>query len=208
MVKVKICGITNLEDARLAARLGADALGFNFYEKSSRFVTPIAAAAMINELDEPIEKVGVFVNHSIDEILNIVRLASLDTVQLHGDESSRFVSDLRARCGCEIIKALRVSPDFDISDSLAYDADGILLDSYSTGLRGGTGETFDWEVARSVWTIIPRLWLAGGLTPENVRLAVTEVRPYAVDACSSLESAPGVKNPETLERFISEAKRA
>ena len=208
MVRVKICGITNLEDARLAARLGADALGFNFYEKSVRFVTPAAAAEMIGQFVEPIDKVGVFVNHSIDEILSAVDLASLDAVQLHGDESYRFVSDLRARCACRIIKALRVSPDFDPNDSLDFEADGILLDGYSTNARGGTGETFDWEVAKLVWTFVPELWLAGGLTPENVRQAVTEVRPYAVDACSSLESASGVKDAAKLERFISEAKGA
>ena len=208
MVRVKICGITNLEDARLATRLGADALGFNFYEQSVRFLTPVAAAEIIGKLIEPVAKVGVFVNHTIDEILRTVDIATLDAVQLHGDESYRFVSDLRARCSCSIIKALRVSPTFDPNDSLDFEADGILLDGYSTNSRGGTGETFDWEVAKKVWTFVPQLWLAGGLTPENVRLAVTEVRPYAVDACSSLESAAGVKDAKKLERFISEAKSA
>jgi len=208
MVRVKICGITNLEDARSAARLGADALGFNFYEKSVRFVTPTAAAEMISQLEEPVDKVGVFVNHTIDEILKAVELASLDAVQLHGDESPRFITDLRARCGCRVIKALRVSPEFDLNESLEYHADGILLDGYSTNARGGTGETFDWDVAKRTSTLIPELWLAGGLTPENVRLAVTEVRPYAVDACSSLESTPGMKDAHKLERFISEAKSA
>ena len=129
-------------------------------------------------------------------------------MQLHGDESPHFVADLRTGCGCRIIKALRVSPTFDHSDSIAYDADAILLDGYSTNARGGTGETFDWEVAKLASTIIPELWLAGGLTPQNVRLAVTEVQPYAVDACSSLESRPGVKDAAKLERFISEAKSA
>jgi phosphoribosylanthranilate isomerase len=208
MVRIKICGITNLKDARLAVRLGADVLGFNFYEKSVRFVTPMAAAEIIAQLVEPVDKVGVFVNHTIDEIVDAVDLASLDTVQLHGDESPQFIADLRARCGCRIIKALRVLPDFDHSESVGYPADGILLDGYSTNARGGTGETFDWEVAKLVSTLIPELWLAGGLTPENVRPAVTEVRPYAVDACSSLESAPGLKDADKLERFISEAKSA
>lgn len=208
MVRIKVCGITNLDDARLATRLGADSLGFNFYEKSVRFLTPVAAAEIIGKLIEPVDKVGVFVNHTIDEILDAVDVASLDSVQLHGDESYRFVSDLRARCSCRIIKALRVSPVFDPNDSLDFEADGILLDGYSTNARGGTGETFDWEVAKTVSTMIPQLWLAGGLTPENVRRAVTEVGPYAVDACSSLESAPGVKDARELERFISEAKSA
>ena len=208
MARVKICGITNLEDARMAARLGADALGFNFYEKSVRFVTPNAAAEMISQLDKPIDKVGVFVNHTMDEILDTIDRASLDTVQLHGDESFRFVSDLRSKCGCRIIKALRASPDFDPSVASDFKADGILLDGYSTNARGGTGETFDWKVAKQTSTLIRELWLAGGLTPENVRMAITEVRPYAVDACSSLESAPGVKDAGKLERFILEAKSA
>jgi phosphoribosylanthranilate isomerase len=206
MVRVKICGITNLDDARLAARMGADALGFNFYEKSVRFVTPASAAEMITQLVEPVDKVGVFVNHTIDEILTAVDLASLDAVQLHGDESPQFITDLRGRCGCRIIKALRVSPDFDPGGSVDYQADGILLDGYSTNARGGTGETFDWNVAKLTSKLVPQLWLAGGLTPENVWMAVTQVRPHAVDACSSLESAPGVKDAAKLERFISEAK--
>jgi phosphoribosylanthranilate isomerase len=208
MVRVKICGITNLDDARLAARLGADALGFNFYEKSVRFLTPITAAEIIRQIDEPVETVGVFVNHTIDEILNAIELASLDAVQLHGDESPGFIADLRARSSCRVIKALRVTPDFDHHDSVHYHADGILLDGYSSNARGGTGESFDWDVAKRTSTLVRELWLAGGLTPENVRLAVTEVRPYAVDACSSLESAPRFKDAAKLERFISETKSA
>ena len=208
MVRVKICGITNLDDARLAARLGADSLGFNFYKESVRFVTPTGAAEMISQLAEPVDKVGVFVNHTIDEIVDTVDLASLDAVQLHGDESPGFIADLRSRCGCRIIKALRVSSDFDPNAASEYGADAILLDGYSTNARGGTGETFDWEVAKLTSPLISELWLAGGLTPENVRMAVTEVRPYAVDACSSLESTPGVKDAAKLERFISEAKSA
>ena len=208
MVRVKICGITNLEDARLATRLGADSLGFNFYENSVRCITPIAATEIINQLVERVNKVGVFVNHTVEEILNAVDQGSLDTVQLHGDESPQFIADLRANCGCRIVKALRVSPDFDHNDSLDYDADAILLDGYSTNARGGTGETFDWEIAKLTSTLIPELWLAGGLSPENVRRAVKDVRPYVVDACSSLESSPGVKDAAKLERFISEAKSA
>ncbi|PYS98102.1 MAG: phosphoribosylanthranilate isomerase [Acidobacteria bacterium] len=208
MVRVKICGITNLQDARLATRLGADALGFNFYEKSVRFVTPVAAGDIVKQLVEPVDKVGVFVNHTIDEILNTIDVASLDAVQLHGDESPEFVGALRTRCSCRIIKAIRVASNFDHSDSLEFKADGILLDGYSANARGGTGETFDWDVAKIVSTLVPELWLAGGLTPENVRLAITEVRPYAVDVCSSLESVPGVKDAAKLERFISEAKSA
>jgi phosphoribosylanthranilate isomerase len=208
MVRIKICGITNLDDAILATRLGADALGFNFYERSLRFVTPITAAEIINQLEEPVAKVGVFVNQTIDEILRTVDLASLDAVQLHGDESPQFVADLRTRGDCRIIKALRVSSDFDQNDAINCRADGILLDGYSTNTRGGTGETFDWNVAKLVAALVPEVWLAGGLTPENVRTAIEEVHPYAVDVCSSIESMPGVKDGEKLRRFISEAKNA
>jgi phosphoribosylanthranilate isomerase len=208
MVRIKICGITNLDDALLATRLGADALGFNFYGKSLRFVTPITAAEIITQLDEPMAKIGVFVNQTIDEIVRIVELTSLDAVQLHGDETPEFVADLRARCDSRIVKALRVSPDFDHADAVNYQADGILLDGYSTNARGGTGETFDWNIATRVSTLVPEVWLAGGLRPENVRMAIEHVHPYAVDVCSSIESTPGVKDEEKLGRFIFEAKNA
>jgi phosphoribosylanthranilate isomerase len=205
VTKVKICGITNLEDARLSIELGADMLGFNFYSESPRYITPRAAREIIESLGRPASMVGVFVNDSIDNVLEAASVAHLDSIQLHGDESTQFVDDLRTETACEIVKAFRVSSGFDRADVIDYNA-AILLDAFSPRGLGGTGETFDWEIARSVWTMVPQLWLAGGLTSENVRAAIREVKPFAVDACSSLESRPGVKDREKLERFIAEAK--
>jgi phosphoribosylanthranilate isomerase len=205
MTKVKICGITNLDDARLSLELGADMLGFNFYSGSPRYITPDAAREIIECLPREASMVGVFVNDSIEDIVEAANVADLDSIQLHGDESTQFVDDLRKETLCEIVKAFRVSGGFHWADVVDYNAT-ILLDAFSAKGLGGTGETFDWEIAKSVWTMVPELWLAGGLTSENVRAAIREVRPFAVDACSSLESHPGVKDREKLRRFMTEAK--
>lgn len=206
--KVKICGITNLEDALLAVKFGADELGFNFYKKSQRYISPDAARKIIDELPPNILKVGVFVNESIDSIDRIAKVACLDTIQLHGDEDFSCVSRVRKRTGLQVIKALRITSESVIGDAMDYDSDAILLDSYSSSERGGTGETADWDVAQEVGIFVPhaQLYLAGGLSAVNVAEAIRKVRPYAVDACSRLESAPGKKDPEKLEKFISAAK--
>ena len=208
MTKIKICGITNLKDARLSVEAGADALGFNFFDRSPRYVSPADAEEIIGRLDTGVSKVGVFVNESIENIAAIVDAAGLDAVQLHGDESTSFVDELRKRLDCDLIKAFRVSGTFRPEVTLDYNVHGILLDGFSKDSRGGTGETFDWDVAKLVGTLVGQLWLAGGLTPGNVRLAIAEVGPYAVDACSSIESRPGIKDETKLRKFISEAKSA
>ena len=207
MTKVKVCGIANFEDGRLSLELGADMLGFNFYTKSPRHVSLRSAREIIAELKTDCLMVGVFVNESIDRILEAAALANLGAIQLHGDEPAQFVDALLKRTDCKIVKACRVTEDFEWEDAVDYDAHAILLDAYSPHDRGGTGKTFDWEVAKTVSKFVDELWLAGGLTPDNVRDAIAEVQPFAVDACSSLESAPGVKDPEMLRRFITEAKR-
>lgn len=206
MVTVKICGITNLEDARLAVEAGADALGFNFYKKSPRHIEPVAARKIIDHIGGSVMHVGVFVDHSIGEVLRTIDAAGIDAVQLHGEESAAFVSDLGKRCDRDIIKAFRVAPGFDHKATLEFDVRGVLLDGYSRNARGGTGETFDWGIANLVRGIVPELWLAGGLTPDNVRNAVDKVDPFAVDVCSSIESSPGIKDRASLRRFILEAK--
>ncbi|HVF30554.1 MAG TPA: phosphoribosylanthranilate isomerase [Pyrinomonadaceae bacterium] len=206
MTKVKICGITNLEDARLAVGSGADAIGLNFYKNSPRYLSSTAASEIARHVEGSVSKIGVFVNQTTDEILEIVEDVGLDGIQLHGDETPELIGNLRARCELPVIKALRVSPDFDIGAVREYNLAGILLDGYSTNARGGTGETFDWAVARAVSELVAEIWLAGGLTPDNVRTAIEEVRPFAVDACSSLESSPGLKDARKVERFIKEAK--
>ncbi len=202
MTKVKICGITNLEDALLSAKFGADALGFNFYEKSPRYIASEKAREIIEQLPENILKVGVFVNESLEKIIEIAETAKLDALQLHGEETPEFARELKSKTNLEIIKAFRVSPDFKPEDVLQYETDAILLDAYNPKEHGGTGETFDWEIAKKVQEIFPKLYLAGGLSHDNVARAIGEVKPFAVDACSCLEIEKGKKNKSRLINFI------
>lgn len=208
MTRVKICGITNLEDALLSIDLGADILGLNFFEKSSRYVSRRNAAAIIDKLPDEILKVGVFVNMETYRINEFVQLLKLDAVQLHGDESAGFVSELRRETDVKIIKAFRVPSDFMIERVLEFQAETVLLDKFSAEQYGGTGERFDWKIAHAVKELNVEIFLAGGLTPENVAEAVQNVRPYAVDVASGVESSPGKKDPKKLEAFIRNAKNA
>ena len=205
MTKVKICGITNPEDALVAAKFGANALGFNFYRKSPRYIEPENAREIIERLPPEILKVGVFVNESLENIARIAETARLDALQLHGEETPAFARELKAKTDLEIIKAFRVSPDFKPEDVLAYEADAILLDAYNPKEHGGTGETFDWEIARQVQEIFPKMYLAGGLSPDNIANAILKVKPFAVDACSCLESEKGKKDKPLLINFICNA---
>lgn len=202
MTLVKICGITNLEDALVSVKFGADALGFNFYEKSPRYILPEKARGICAELPPGVLKVGVFVNESLDKITEIAELVSLNAIQLHGDETPEFVGEAKARFSGEIIKALRVSKDFTPEDVLRFDADAILLDSFSRREYGGTGETFDWELAKKVGELIPKMYLAGGLSVENIADAIIRVRPFAIDACSLLEKEKGRKDSQKVRDFI------
>jgi len=206
MVKVKICGITNLEDALLSAKFGADALGFNFYKKSPRYISPEKAREIVEQLPQEILKVGVFVNESLEGICEIAKTARLDAIQLHGEETPEFARELKAKTNLEIIKAFRVSESFEPEDILQYKVDAVLLDAYSPKEHGGTGETFDWEIAKKVQEIFPKMYLAGGLSVENVKEAVEKVKPYAVDACSRLESKKGIKDSTKVSSFISELR--
>ncbi|MGI8494620.1 MAG: phosphoribosylanthranilate isomerase [Pyrinomonadaceae bacterium] len=206
MTKVKICGITNLEDALLSAKFGADALGFNFYEKSPRYIAPEKAREIIDELPKEILKVGVFVNEDLEKIVKIAKTAKLDALQLHGEETPEFARQLKQKTNLEIIKAFRVSPEFKPEEVLQYETDAILLDAYSPKEHGGTGETFDWEIAKKVQEIFPKMYLAGGLSGENILNAIEKVKPFAVDACSCLEQEKGKKNREKTQIFISIAK--
>jgi len=201
MTKVKICGITNLEDALLSAQFGADALGFNFYPKSPRYISPNKAREIVEQLPKEVLKVGVFVNESLKEIVEIARVAKLDAVQLHGEETPEFVRELKAKTNLEIIKAFRVSPEFKPEDVLQYDVDAVLLDAYSRHEHGGTGEIFDWEIAKKVREIFPKMYLAGGLSHKNIAQAILIVKPFAVDACSLLEKQKGRKDPTKTRVF-------
>jgi len=206
MVFVKICGITNFEDALAAVDAGANALGFNFYRRSSRYLTPEDARRIIERLPSTVMSVGVFVNEGEPEqVARIADTARLTAVQLHGDESPEYCYALRDRF---TIKALRVSRDFEPQVVKDYETDAILLDAYAADARGGTGRVVDWEVAKRVRELVPKLFLAGGLSPENIALAIAEVEPFAVDACSSLESALGKKDQELVRAFVGAARAA
>lgn len=208
MTKVKICGITNLEDALAAVEFGADMLGFNFYEKSPRCIEPYTAKAIVAELPNAVEKIGVFVNMEEYRIGEFVDLVGLTVVQLHGDEDRTYINELRVNIDALVIKAARVGQGFEIDSVLEFGADAILLDSYSAGTYGGTGECFDWSTATAVRELFPVLYLAGGLTPESVADAVRTVRPYAVDVASGVELSPGKKDPKLVKAFITNAKNA
>jgi phosphoribosylanthranilate isomerase len=206
MVQVKICGITNLDDALAAAEAGARLLGFNFYPRSPRYVAPGEARRIVESLPPGVEGYGVFVNEQGPEAVRAVaREAGLSAVQLHGDESPEFCDSLG---GLFTIKALRVGPGFEARSARLYRTDAVLLDAYSGEAYGGTGKTFDWSLARETREAVGKLFLAGGLTPDTVAAAVKAVRPYAVDVCSGVESSPGRKDHALLRRFVEAARAA
>ncbi len=206
MTKVKICGITNLEDALLSAKFGADALGFNFYAKSPRYIAPEKTREIIEQLRTEVLKVGVFVNESLEKIIEIAAVAKLDALQLHGEETPEFVKDLKAKTNLEIIKVFRISDNFQPEDILQYEVDAILLDAYNPKEYGGTGEIFDWEIAKKVREIFPKMYLAGGLSDANVGKAIVEVKPFTVDSCSLLEEKKGKKSFKKVRDFIKAVK--
>lgn len=199
MTVVKICGITNLDDALAAVAAGADALGFNFYKPSPRYITPQHAREIIEQLPETLLTVGVFVNEEPAAVKAIAGEAGLRALQLHGDESSEYCREL---ADYYVIKTFAVSDTFDVQAAHEYKVEAIMLDTKHNSLRGGTGRVFDWSVAQQAALTIPKLFLAGGLSPENVQNAVETVRPFAVDACSALEDRPGKKNHERMRVFI------
>ncbi|HKG12295.1 MAG TPA: phosphoribosylanthranilate isomerase [Pyrinomonadaceae bacterium] len=200
MTLVKVCGITNLEDALAAIEAGADMLGFNFYTRSPRRVEPGAARAVVERMPQGVACVGVFVNEpSPAEVLGIARESGMSAVQLHGDETPEFC---RALEGLTTIKALRVGKDYRVETAAAYATDAVLLDAYAPDAFGGTGHTFDWTLARATREAVPRLFLAGGLKPSNVAAAVAAVAPYALDVCSGVETSPGRKSFQMMRDFV------
>lgn len=222
MTKVKICGITNLEDAIAAVEFGADMLGFNFYEKSPRYIAPGTSRNITEKLQkgftDHIPAVGVFVNAELDEILRFAIDTDITVIQLHGDEARGFCENVHDWSGgVGIVKAFRVNEALTIEAIEEYpirkiaeyhEWAGVLLDAHSPKFYGGTGEVTDWKFARMLSEVFPRVYLAGGLTPENVADAIRTVRPFAVDVASGVESSPGKKDPKKLEAFIRNAKNA
>jgi phosphoribosylanthranilate isomerase len=203
MVRVKICGITNLIDARLAVDLGAHALGFIFYPKSPRVVRPDAAREIIDNLPPFVMTVGVFVDEEAETVRGIAEITGLDWVQLHGKESPEYCCELKRR----VIKGFRIKDAGSLSLLPAYQGSvqAFLLDTYKAGTKGGTGETFDWALARQAGKLGPII-LAGGLTPANVAQAIHAAKPAAVDVASGVEAMPGKKDPERLREFFKAIK--
>ena len=201
MIKVKICGITNKEDALYAAECGADALGFIFYEKSPRYIEPDNAKTIIAALPPFVTTVGVFVNKDFNDIRDITLLTGVTVVQLHGDESPSYCNLVEGK----LIKAIRVKNDSSIEGLKKYDVDTFLLDSFDKNSFGGSGLTFDWKLAEKAKQY-GKIILAGGLTPDNVEEAVKKVVPYGVDVNSGVEKKPGIKNKNKVKEFIIRSK--
>jgi len=210
ITRVKVCGITRLEDARLAVELGAYALGFNFYEKSPRCIAPADAWKIIRKLPALVSTVGIFVNWDAVSVVALAKSLQLSAVQLHGDESAA-VTGACAR-HIRVIKAFRANARFSAAQLRVHSAaSSFLLDAATPDTNsasyGGTGRLADWDIAKRLAKKYPVL-LAGGLTPANVTEAILEVRPYAVDVASGVESSPGKKDPAKLRAFFSAVTRA
>ncbi len=204
-MKVKVCGITNLEDADAAVRLGAWAIGLIHFKGSPRAVRFGEAARIGAALQRKCELVGVFVNPTLDRVAECVENAGLTMVQLNGEEGPSFCTEVARRTGTRVIKGIAVSSAADIHQAEAYRTDWHLFDTKVPGMSGGTGEAFDWELLSDHRSAVPFI-LAGGLNPENVSEAIAVARPDAVDVASGIESRPGHKDPELMARFFDAAQ--
>jgi phosphoribosylanthranilate isomerase len=202
VTKVKVCGITRLEDADLAIEHGAWALGFILWPSSKRHVTPPVAAGITRQVRRKVETVGVFVNQPLDEIADAVDILGLSHVQLHGDEGPSFCSAVAQRTGAKVIKAVRIGHAADLRDLERFHTDFHLLDTSKEGLYGGTGKTWDWGLVAKRRAKVPVI-LSGGLTSENVADGIAAVRPWGVDIASGVEASPGIKDPAKLAAFFS-----
>jgi phosphoribosylanthranilate isomerase len=197
-VKIKICGITNLADAQVAVEAGADAIGFIFYDKSPRYVSLKTAAEISKKLPPFIMRVGVFVKAEADFVLRAIAEAGLTMLQFHGDEPPDFCTQF----GLMSMKAFRIRDEKSLEKIPNYQTDAYLLDAFSSTTLGGTGEKFNWDLAVAAQKFSKPIFLAGGLTPENVAEAVKKVRPFGVDVSSGVEISPGKKDPAKVKTFI------
>ena len=207
MTRVKICGVSDPADARRVADLGAWALGMIFWPQSPRACSLDTAEAIGAELQRRLELVGVFVNATLDEMAETADRCNLSVVQLHGDEGPAYCREVARRTGAKVMKAVRVRDAAQLHDLQRFHTDFHLLDAYSPRTPGGTGETFDWELARR-HPRTPPVVLSGGLDPDNVGLAVETARPFAVDVASGTEAAPGRKDPAKLTAFVRAVEEA
>ncbi len=204
-MRVKFCGITNLQDALEAARLGAWAIGLNHWTASERYCEPDAAVEISATLKRRLEVVGVFVNPTLDELVAAAENEALTMVQLHGGEGAAFCREAARRTGCKVIKAIRVRSAADVQAAEAFRTDFHLLDAHMPGTHGGTGESFDWELLADRRSEVP-LILAGGLTPDNVDQAIAITHPFAVDVASGVEAKPGIKDHAQMVAFAERAQ--
>jgi phosphoribosylanthranilate isomerase len=207
VTRIKFCGLTTAGDAELAVSAGAWAIGVIFWPGSPRRCEPDAAAEIAAAVKRRVEVVGVFVNATLDHVADTAESVGLTMLQLHGDEGPSYCSEAARRTGCRVIKAARVRSGADVQALTRFHTDYHLLDSYTKGVPGGTGETFAWEIARAHRGRTPVI-LSGGLTPDNVADAIAAVRPFAVDVASGVELSPGHKDPAKLSAFADAAHAA
>lgn len=203
MSAIKICGIKRIDDALAAAEFGVNAIGFNFYRKSKRYITPEMAKKIIDEIPPFICVVGVFVNEEIETVRHIYDYCGIDVIQLHGDESPDYCEKLQKR----IIKAFRLKDESDIEKINLYNVNGVLVDSFKEGEYGGTGIEFNENIIKRIRDR-KKLILAGGLRVDNVEEAILKIKPYGVDVCSGVEVEPGIKDKEKMRLFVERARRA
>jgi phosphoribosylanthranilate isomerase len=201
--KIKLCGITNIDDAKLAIDLGADLLGFNFYPQSPRYLTFEKAEEIIRQIPTFMDTVALFVNPSPQDLKRVAEKGFYNWVQLHGDETPEFCKSLNW-INARIIKGIRVQNAEDIKKADTFPADAILLDAFDKDLYGGTGKTFDWTLIRHLYR---RVFLAGGINPDNVVQAM-EVGVYCIDICSGVESKPGKKDPKKMKLLFENIRNA
>lgn len=196
-IKTKICGITNLDDAKAAVKLGADIIGFNFYKPSPRYIEPEKAKDIIGKLPAFVDTAGIFVNADAQEIRDFTDPGLLNWVQLHGDETPEFCAQFN-QWNVRTIKAARIKSPEDIEQAMQYHTFALLFDAFDPNLYGGTGKTFDWKMIKDCPR---RIFLAGGLNPDNIVEAL-KVEVYCLDVCSGIESAPGIKDHQKMEQLF------
>lgn len=204
-MKIKICGITNKIDALNADALGIDMMGFVFYGKSKRFIEPLVAKDIINELPPGVARVGVFVDEEAGKVREIAEDAGIDTLQFHGNETPEFCTAFRS--DFKVIKAFRLKDKQGLRKINDYDVDYYLLDTFKADVIGGTGEVFDWKILKDFELLKPVI-LSGGLNAANVGQAIREIVPYGVDVSSGVESGPGKKDTELMKKFVEEVRKA